>query len=271
MKRFRLSVALVAAFIAMPAFAHKTPDVDSDYRVTGDPQAAPVQVFRLDGTLYLQLRDTHAVPAPIGVNGPIAYRIYGPYMLLPAVSEVTLHYGNSTAYVTSLDDGSSYNSAAMASQAQTTMSAPVDAANPASMPVNAPVYRSTYSAPSYTPHFRPVAAVPQSVAAAPPVSSDAVTGTISRPGAPAAASGFANVTSTSSPVGEVTGPSADYLALLAKAKAERRGLVLIVADGTVAGATTADKAMQACMSHGMACQVQYKGALKGQLKLETAQ
>lgn len=264
MKRFRLCVAFMAAIIATPVFAHATPDVDSNYQVTGDAQAAPVQVFRLGNTLYLQLRDTHVVPAPLGDNGPIAYRIYGPYMLLPAVASVTLHYGAATAYVRALDGGTEASSAALANQAQSSMTAPLDAADPVSTPVRTSAYRPTYSAPSYTPHFAPVSAPASSAVAA--VSSDAVTGTISRPGAPATTP----QASTAAP-GEVIGPAAAYLSLLQQVHADHRGLVLIVADGTVAGATYADETMQACMNHGMACQVQYKGAPKGQVKLETAQ
>lgn len=261
MKRLLLWAALGAAILSTPAFAHDTPGVNNHYRVGGDAQAAPIQAFELNGSLYLQLRDIHAVPAPLGDNGPIAYRIYGSYMILPVVASVTLHYGDATAYVTALDGGTSPSS-----DAQATMAPPVDAANPASE-ISVPVYAT----PAYTPRT-----VPVSSPVSPPVfapSSDAVTGTISRPGQSASTQGATTISATSSsnPNGAVVGPASEGMSLLANLHAAPGGVVLIVADGTVAGATAANSTMQACMSRRWACQVEYKGAPPGQVKLETAQ
>lgn len=267
MKRIRLWAVLGAAILAPPAFAHDTPDVDNHYQVSGDAQAAPIQAFEVNGSLYLQLRDIRAVPAPLGDNGPIPYKIYGPYMILPAVASVTLHFGNATAYVRALD-----GVAGSSGDAQATMTPPVDAANPASE-ISVPTYRPTYAAPAYTPRTVPVSSPVSPVALAP--SSDAVTGTISRPGEVASTQGFTTVSapssSDSSPNGAVVGPASEGTSLLANLHAARGGVVLIVADGTVAGATAANSTMQACMSRRWACQVEYKGAPPGQVKLETAQ
>lgn len=261
-----LAVALVA-IVAIPsvAQARSTPGVDNAYRVTGDPQAAPVQAFSVGETLYLQLRDTKQVPAPIGVDGPIPYRIYGPYMILPVVRSVTLHYGNYTAYVVGADGGTE---SADTASTTATLTAPEDAVNAQTL---AP---PRYAAPTYA--SAPVFSPPPRYAPPAPAAADqdAVVGTIGGTSMTGAGQGFAPVTPATTRGndndGRITGPQSDSRSLLARLGTRPGGTVLIVADGTVAGATAATSTMQACMNKHWACQVQYKGAPAGQLTLEMA-
>lgn len=234
--------AATAFAFAAPAFAGTTPSVDSNYRVTGDAPAAPVQAFSVGSALYLQLHDTHEVPAPMGATGPIQYRIYGPYMILPVMPQVVLHYGKWTAYVTAGDASSQPSELA-------TMTRPLDA-------IDHPVSE------------KPVAPTPSALLAPPPAASpmnaDVVTGQISGlQGAAPVAPTFA--------VGSHTAPAGQGDALLAQVGDPRGRTIEIVADGTVAGAEAASKTQRSCAVRGWKCQVKYTGAPAGQVQMEIAQ
>lgn len=239
-----LAAALCVA-VAVPSMAASTPDVDSNYRVTGDAQAAPVQAFSVNGELYLQLQDVHQVPAPMTQSGQVLpYRIYGPYIVLPMENYVVLHYGRWTAYVVS------GGGAAPVTQAVASVTTPVNAMDPVSPPP--PPAR----APVADPIFASVGAVTHT-------NTDAVTGTISSPRSksnPVTASTYTGSSSTRS------APAGDGAGLLSPGM--RGNIVQIVADGTVAGAKAADSTMQSCMSMQLACRVQYTGAPSGKVQVE---
>lgn len=95
MKSRLLALALLAC--VAPAFGQSA--MHYGYAVGGDPQARPVQAFDDGATLYIQLRDATDPPAPIGPQGPMAYTLRGPYMLLPIVPAVTLRFGPYSAWV----------------------------------------------------------------------------------------------------------------------------------------------------------------------------
>lgn len=241
-----LLAAALCAVVAAPAMAGSTPGVDSDYRVTGDAQAAPVQAFSVNGSLYLQLHDIHQVPAPMTQSGQVLpYRIFGPYIVLPIESYVVLHYGQWTAYVAS-------SGATPAAQPVASVTTPVNALDPVSPPpppVQAPVGTGA--------PYAPTGAVTLSSNA------DAVTGTITSPGAsragPVPASALSNGNTQTAPIGAGAGLLNPNM---------RDGIVQIVADGTVAGAKAADSTMQSCMSMRLACRVQYMGAPSGKVQVE---
>lgn len=250
-----LAFAAFALAAALPAFAGNTPGVDDAYRITGDSQAAPIQAFSVGSALYLQLQNVHAVPAPIGPSGPIPYRIYGPYIVLPVMPQVTLHYGQWTAYVTATD-------APAQASVSSTMTRPVDALHPTvtpspSLPPPSPVAVP----PTYNPYVG-------SAATAISTDPDTVTGQITGAGQPAA--GFQPAGASRNP-GPLSAPAGQGGELLAQLPSPPHGIVQIVADGTVAGAKAADQTMQSCISRRWACRVQYTGAPAGQVQLETIQ
>lgn len=241
-----LLAAALCAVVAAPSMAANTPGVDSNYHVTGDAQAAPVQAFSVNGALYLQLHNVKDVPAPMTRSGQVLqYRIYGPYMVLPLTSYVMLHYGQWTAYVASA------GVAAPVSQPVASVTTPVNAmdlSSPPPPPMQAP---AGTGGPSAT-----------TGAVTLDSNTDAVTGTISSPGSnprPVTASVFSGSNAQTAPIGDGAGLLNPNM---------RGGIVQIVADGTVAGAKAADSTMQSCMSMRLACRVQYTGAPSGKVQVE---
>lgn len=251
----RASLFLAATLLAFSGtvLAGQTPGVDNAYSVTGDPQAAPVQAFSVGNSLYVQLRNVHLVPAPIGPSGPIPYRIFGPYMVLPLMQQVTLHYGAWTAYVTAA------GVPAQQAVASSSMTTPVDALHPSyepspSPPTPAPAPFVPWTAPVATTTARP---------------SDQVVGQISVPGevgTPASDPPPSSGNAISAPI-DGTNPGQ----LLDRVPGLHSGITTIHADGTVSGARFAEKVMQACIDRQAACRIQYAGAQPGTVSIEVTQ
>lgn len=241
-----LLAAALCAVVAAPSIAANTPGVDSNYRVTGDAQAAPVQAFSVNGALYLQLQNIHQVPAPMTQSGQVLpYRIFGPYIVLPLENYVVLHYGKWTAYVASA--GAAQPVTAPVASVTTPVNA-LDPSSPPPPPMQAPAGTGGPSA--------------LTGAVTLETNPDAVTGTISSPGSnplPVTASAFPGSNAQTAPIGEGAGLLNSNM---------RGGIVQIVADGTVAGAKAADSTMQSCMSMRLACRVQYTGAPSGKVQVE---
>lgn len=94
-RRVVLSLALLAALCTATAGT-----INAAYRIHGDGEARPVQVFDDGRTIYVQLRDLRKVPVPIGANGPMQYQLRGYYMMLPVgAAPFTLQLGASRVQV----------------------------------------------------------------------------------------------------------------------------------------------------------------------------
>lgn len=236
MKRLILAAALSLACASSGVSAAS---INSAYRVTGDPAAAPVQVFDDGRELFVQLRDPSVVPAPF-VNGqPAAYRIRGPYIVLPLHSSLELRLGSAVVQV---------NRAGMPAGQKAQVFASVD-----------PL--ATSAAPTL------VSAPP---AATSPATSRSVSGEIALEGQaakPAAASASAPPAMAS---------NASRRAIPHALPASRplfesfRGRsVLVAADGTVAGARHAERLRAVCTVAGpSSCSIRYRGAAAGTSTLE---
>lgn len=212
------------------------------YRVSGDPQARPVQAFDDGSQMYVQLRDSTNPPIPVGPNGPMLYSIRGPYMVMPITGNITLRFGPFSAYVQR--DGAADVAPGVVSVTQ-----PVEVSKqllqgvqPA--PAPAPVVARGVSAPL-------AASVEGGIEATGPKGKFAIDGaTVSESAAPR------NGALTFSEAKE----KGTYAAYQGKA-------VLIQADGSSLGATAALAAKKACTEAQARCVVQFRGAPAGKINL----
>jgi len=218
--------------------------INDDWRVWGDVQARPVQAFDDGRALYLQLRNPAEPPAVMGPNGPLAYSMHGPYMVLPILPYMHLQYGPYQATVQST--GSAEGLPGVVS-----VTSPVEV--PLTLPVAVP----------------PVTAQPVEVPRS-------VYGNITS-GAPntvygqiVATSGAGRATSSGNiHAGRAASGGNTFTYLDAKAAstwdARRNKQWTIRADGTAAGAKAALESQSVCTSSNATCTIEYRGAPAGTL------
>lgn len=240
MKRLILAASLAFALSSVAAAT-----INSAYRVTGDPAAAPVQVFDDGRELFVQLRDPAVVPAPF-VNGqPAPYRIRGPYIVLPLHASLELRLGSAVVQVQRAGMPAGQKAQVFASVD------PLAQAQPTALPVATSETGLSIAA---TP-----AAAPRTVSG-----EIALEGQAAKPATPTA------------PAAAGMAPNASRKAIVHALPAARsmfegfRGQrVLVAADGTVAGARHAERLRAVCTVAGpSSCSIRYRGAAAGTSTLE---
>lgn len=268
---------LLAALLA--ALGLRAAEINGDWRVSGDAPARPVQAFDDGRTLYIQLRDPTLPPAPFGPNGPLPFKVDGPYIRVPVTDVVTLRFGSATARVERAG-------AASAIPGVVSVTAPVD-------PLAAPLPSAS------SPPLRPVPEAPlprarvEGVITVVGPAGRAETGRAEPPAAPAApapeppaAKPAPKVAAKPTPVREASKPtpkpahvapatgSASGREVAAPTAADFAGFgsaIRITADGTTDGAKRALAARAVCQAQGKTCTVRYVGARPGLLKIENAE
>jgi len=218
--------------------------INDDWRVWGDAQARPVQAFDDGRALYLQLRNPAEPPAVMGPNGPLAYSMHGPYMVLPILPYMHLQYGPYQATVQSTGSAEGM---------------------PGVVSVTSPVE---------VPHTLPVAVPPVTVQPVVPPAS--LYGNITT-GAPNTVFGQIVATNTSTGASTSTrlnagnlrsgGNTFTYVDARAAStwEARRNQQWVIRADGTAAGAKAALDSQASCTSAKATCTIEYRGAPAGTL------
>lgn len=250
-----LSLGTLALALAVGG-AQAATTMNYGYTVSGDPQARPIQAFDDGQRLYVQFRDVTSPPAPIGADGPLAYTIRGPYLVLPILSSVQLRYGPFSAWVRA--DGMA-DAPGVASVTRPIEVSPRDLAADGAQPVAvaAPALPRTLPAPpAVSPRETAAGGVSGEIVAVGDAGERSSAGESSadaaRP-APVPAAGARTITFAE---GRTKASFQDF--------AGRR--VVIRADGTTGGATAALAARSSCeAAHAVACAVEYRGAPGGQL------
>lgn len=242
MKRIVLALALAAASASV-----NSQNINTAYRVTGHPDAAPVQVFDDGVSLFVQLRDHSKVPAPF-VNGqPAEYRIRGHYLVLPLLASFELRLGPAVVTVT--------RSGLPAGQ-QAKVFASVD-----------PL--ASGSETGAAAHVAPSNPVPPATPVIPALPKSGVVGEIAlegEPARPASIQGAPSLPANASrtPILHINSATRD---MFEPFKGKR---VLVTADGTVAGARHAERLRAVCTVSGpLSCSIRYRGAAAGTSTLET--
>lgn len=244
-------LALIAGAMLLAGSLHANTSINHGYQVRGDGPARPVQVFDDGQQIFVQLRDMRQVPAALGPNGPIAYRMHGHYMVLPRTSAFVLQLGDSRVDVTA--NGQRPLPAGVVS-----MTSPVEALDP--VPV--------------TSVAMPQAAAPQFGHAGPGhaqvggpqigVPADEVMGEISIDGGEAT-----SLTAASSSANHslrVGSPEEDIRAAVARVNG---GPLLVQGDGTVSGAEYARRVHRTCEFLGRSCRMTYSGADAGTVSVRS--
>lgn len=209
--------------------------INNDYRIEGTGAARPVQVFD-DGTnVYVQVRDTHQVPAPISASGPLTFQMRGHYLVMPLVQAFRLQLGDSVVLVTGRGES-------RLPEGVVSMTRPIEAVE--LPPVSQPV---------------PVAAL--AAAPAPALSSE-VTGEIEIGGS-AVAGVQAENNRRQLPV---SAADAEIQRVLIDVPVSTT--IIVRGDGTVEGATAARRVMRVCEWAGRACSLEFKGADRGHVQVE---
>ncbi|HGM5506802.1 TPA: hypothetical protein ACKPYM_000792 [Stenotrophomonas maltophilia] len=241
-----LALAVMTAF-ATPCTAAS---FNYQYEVQGDQPAAPIQAFDDGSQLYVQLRDPSAPPVPMGVNGPMQYRIKGYYMVLPMVPTLTLHMGRYQARVVSTGYANGVGQVVSVTGAVDALAAPV---RPQPMQQADAVWTGARTQPM------PLA---PALSAAQEVSGEIVVG--GKEGL------ISSIPSGTQPL-KVGARTVSYVESVMTSTYElyRGKAVLIGAGGTVAGAKAAVAARSACQSAGATCEVDYKAGFTGVLTIET--
>lgn len=235
-----LSGMLLAMAATAPAQA-----INDAYIVSGDGPALPIQAFDDGRWLYVQLRDPMNPPAPVGPNGPIAYQMRGPYIVVPMMPSLSLHLGGYRASVTA-------HGAADYAPGIVSITAPVQ------VPLTPRVPYATAPVPVTQPsHFTDVGST-----AGGAVSMD---GGVSGEIVVAGPTGTTNSRAS----GGTAGLTLDYSAAAAQTAYTSRapGLLTLRADGTSTGAEAVLKARTACQAAGRECAVEYRGAPSGQITI----
>lgn len=268
---------LLAALLA--ALGLRAAEINGDWRVSGDAPARPVQAFDDGRTLYIQLRDPTLPPAPFGPNGPLPFKVDGPYIRVPVTDVVTLRFGSATARVERAGAASAIPGVVSVTAPVDPLAAPLpSASSPPLRPVSeAPLPRARVEGvitvvgpagrvetgraePPAAPAPEPVAAKP-----APKVAAKLAQARKPKP-TPKPTPKPAHVApSAGSASGrEVAAPTAADFAGLGAA-------IRITADGTTDGAKRALAARAVCQAQGKTCTVRYVGARPGLLKIENAE
>lgn len=264
---------LLAALLA--ALGLRAAEINGDWRVSGDAPARPVQAFDDGRTLYIQLRNPAMPPAPFGPNGPLPYKIDGPYIRVPLVDAVTLRFGSATARVERAGAASAIPGVVSVTAPVDPLAAPLpSASSPPLRPVSeAPLPRArvegviTVVGPAgraETGRAEPPAApAPEPVAAKPAPKVAAKLAQARKP-KPTPKPAHVAPSAGSASGREVAAPTAADFAGLGAA-------VRITADGTTDGAKRALAARAVCQAQGKTCTVRYVGARPGLLKIENAE
>lgn len=258
MRRVVLALALACAMSAAEAAT-----INTDYRIGGDAEARPVQVFDDGEKLFVQIRDPRSAPAPIGANGPIPYRIQGHYLVMPIVKAFHLQLGAARAEV--VGAGGSLPGVV-------SMTAPIEAVEMPVLPRQVAAPGSFVDAPAPSPSVSPFPAnvVTGEIAVG--------TGAVTLPAAPIAPA------STQAPLATMPPASSDaaepprmgsrleqvahggHSTLLAAAAGR---LVVLTGDGTVRGAQETNRLKATCLSaKARSCAVIYRGAAPGTSRVE---
>lgn len=242
MSRTKKLLSTLAVAIAMTSPAHAINDA---YIVSGDGPALPIQAFDDGRWLYVQLRDPMNPPAPIGPNGPIAYQMRGPYIVVPMMPSLSLHLGGYRASVTA--HGASDYAPGIVS---------------VTAPVQVPVNRMSAYPPPPAPSAQPAVFTDARSTSGASISMDSgVSGEI----VVAGPTGTTNSSAASGGHALVL----DYSAAAAQTAYTSRapGLLTLRADGSSTGAEAVLKARAACQAAGRECAVEYRGAPAGQITI----
>jgi hypothetical protein len=258
----RALAATLALAISAPSSATT---INTDWRIIGDGPARPVQVFDDGVNVYVQVRDPSRAPAPLGPSGPLDYTMRGHYLVLPMASAFRLQLGESVVEVTS---GTSTSTRRLP-PGVASITTPVEASDRStpSAAVTSPVSADPSPQPrpmaGYVPTRVQVASgpavSPQSISPAPAVTGEIVVGGRADPIAIPATNRERFVTNDASD-GEIN-------RVLVGIPASTP--VVVQADGTVRGATTARRVKDACQRLGRACEVSFRGAPQGRVTVET--
>lgn len=228
--------ALIALMVACCG-ASVQAQINSNYRIQGDREAAPVQVFDNGKNLYVQLRDPRLPPAPFINNAPALYKIMGYYMVLPLVQRVELRYGDYAVLVSAKKLAST---------------------NPAPM-----VYAPMVAAPSI-----PVAEASAEVVSDVVVSKERIV----REPTVSSIRSAAQTLSADGVVGEISVSGAGVYEFALTQTFDHSKLFgssfMIIADGTSAGAQYAMNAANILKGRGKIVNIQYSGMPAGRVKVE---
>lgn len=246
----RVLAALILGWSVGGAVNAEAAAINTAYRIAGDSDAQPVQVFDDGRQLFVQLRDVRQVPIPIGPSGPLDYTMKGHYMVLPLLPTLQLRWQASIAYVRAEGAAGGADPGGVVS-----MTRPVEATD---FPPPAP---ATYAAPPPAPS--PVYVAPPIAAPAPTASqptAEEVVGEIEVLPAPGQA--------VTSPMRGAAVPAGASDGEIDRALSGYRGRIVIAADGTVAGASAARRVHARCGAQNLTCHVAYNGADRGTVKIE---
>ncbi len=233
----RFLCLLAGLFFVHPVIAQVTV-INSAYHITGDPGAAPIQVFDDGRQVYVQLRDINRVPAPFVNSVPINYSIFGHYLMIPMHPSFELRLGSDVVRVQRAGLPSDRVAEVFRSVDALVQPEPL-AAKPPIMPgpfVDAPITHSKNEFAGQILLEGELSLLPAA-----------------RPSPPSSSRQF--------PHGIAGAPL-----MFADARGKR---VRIVADGTVAGAREAERLRGLCKASGTSsCDITYNGAPRGVTSME---
>lgn len=233
----RVRNAVVTAIGLVIAGNAVSMDYNNKYRLTGDIQAMPVQVFDYEESVYVQVRDPIAPPAVVSPQGPVPFKIRGHYLVFPKIPAFELRLGGFRVDVVA--DGATGVAPGVVS-----INRPVDA-----LAATAPAVARSAAAPAVVVSAR-----------------EQVTGDIE-------VGGSVGLASSQRPMRIPSGQAVRSVSYAEAAQAATyaayQGLsVSINAGGTVAGAEAASSVRSVCDAAGAICRVDFNAGEPGVLSLE---